>query len=120
HLFVANPANKTPNPTMANHRDWTAIDLEALSPDAIPATSYKPRGDQSEYNAAYTHWTREVVLDSNGNPVDSVHAVDPRYIRNVETATRADGTSVRTETISARGFYRVAWRSMAAPTGERT
>src|SRR5699024_9005872 len=42
------------------------------------------------------------------------------YIRHVETATRADGTTVRTETISARGFYRLAWRNMAANTGERT
>src|SRR5699024_8696292 len=120
HLYVANPAYQVPNPTMKHHLDWSAIDLESLATGEMPATSYKPRGDRSKYDAAYTHWTREVVLDSNGTPADPVPAVDPRYIRHVETATRADGTTVRTETISARGFYRLAWRCMAANTGERT
>ncbi|MFT4187831.1 MAG: hypothetical protein QM621_04550 [Aeromicrobium sp.] len=85
HLHVANPFYKQPNPTMLHNQDWTAVDLEALPPDAIPATSYKPRGDRAEYDAAYTHWQAE--------PEGSV---------------------------SARRRYRVAWRKMAANTGERT
>jgi hypothetical protein len=85
HIHVATPFYKQPNPTMKHNQDWTAVDLEALPADAIPATSYKPRGDRTEYDAAYTHWE-----------------------------TEADGP------IAARDFYRVAWRRMAANTGERT
>jgi hypothetical protein len=69
---------------MLHHQDWTATDFEALVPDAIPATSYKPRGDQAAYDAAYTHWD-------------------------------VDG-----EVVAARSQYRLAWRRMAANTGERT
>lgn len=120
HLHVANPAYKTPNETMANNLDWSAVDLEALGPRAIPATSYKPRGDSKAYDAAYTHWTREVAVGADGKPVDGSPDVDPKYVRYVETATRTDGTAVRTERVSARAFYRLAWRAMAANTGERT
>ncbi|QOC24927.1 restriction endonuclease [Microbacterium hominis] len=80
HLHVANPAYKTPNPTMLHNQDWTPVDLEALPADWIPATSYKPAADRATYDAAYTHW--------DGDP--------------------------------ARNHYRVAWRRMAANTGERT
>ncbi|PRZ08594.1 hypothetical protein BCE75_101286 [Isoptericola sp. CG 20/1183] len=120
HLHVANPAYKTPNESMKSNLDWSVVDLEELAPRAIPATSYKPRGDRAAYDAAYTHWTRDVVLGPDGNPVDDIPAVDPKYICDVETATLADGTAVRTETISSRAFYRIAWRKMAANTGERT
>ena len=86
HLHVANPFYKQPNPTMLHNQDWTAVDLEALPPDAIPATSYKPRGDRAKYDAAYTHWQTEPE-GSAGPSTD---------------------------------FYRIAWRRMAANTGERT
>jgi hypothetical protein len=69
---------------MLHNQDWTPVDLEALTPDAIPATSYKPRGDRGRYDAAHTHWAE---------PEGSV---------------------------AARAHYRVAWRKMAANTGERT
>jgi len=82
HLFVGNPFNKWPNHTLKNHRDWTPIDLEALAPDALPVTAYKPAGDRVAYDANYTHWG-----------------------------------DARTP---ARDHYRVAWRCMAANTGERT
>ena len=35
------------------------MDLEALAADAIPVTSYKPRGSGRDYDAAYTHWGAE-------------------------------------------------------------
>ncbi|WP_144679706.1 class I SAM-dependent DNA methyltransferase [Cellulosimicrobium sp. TH-20] len=120
HLHVANPAYKTPNESMKSNKDWSAVDLEALDAKAIPATSYKPRGDRKTYDAAYTHWTRDVVVGPDGKPIDGSPVVDPKYVRHVETATRTDGTTVRTETVSARAFYRLAWRAMAANTGERT
>jgi hypothetical protein len=56
HIYVATPFYKTPNPTMLHKLDWSATDFEALPLDAIPATSYKPRGDQTKYDAAYTQW----------------------------------------------------------------
>ncbi|WP_432559938.1 DNA methyltransferase [Granulicoccus sp. GXG6511] len=80
HLHVNNPAYKVPNSTMKHNLDWSDVDLETLASDAVPVTAYKPAGDRSIYDAAYTHW---------------------------------DGTP-------ARDHYRVAWRAMAANTGERT
>lgn len=84
HLFVATPLYKTPNKTMLNNKDWTATDFEALPPDAIPVTAYKPIGDRYVYDCAYTDW---------GTPE---------------------------KPIPARDHYRLAWRRMAANTGERT
>jgi hypothetical protein len=69
---------------MLHNQDWTAVDLEALPADAIPATQYKPRGDRAAYGDAYTHWN----------------------------------FSGKSE--SARREYRIAYRRMAANTGERT
>lgn len=89
NLFVATPIYKTPNQTMSSNKDWSAVDLEQLAPDAIPATSYKPAGDRERYDRDYTHWD---VPDENG------------VLRRV----------------AARDYYRVAWRRMAANTGERT
>ncbi|GAA1830292.1 Eco57I restriction-modification methylase domain-containing protein [Agromyces salentinus] len=56
HLFVANPFYKSPNPTMLHNQDWSSVDLEALAPDALPVTAYKPAKSPAEYDAAYTHW----------------------------------------------------------------
>ena len=80
HLYVSTPLYKQPNQTMANQRDWTTTDLEALSPTTQPITQYKPAGDRATYDRLYTHW--------DGSP--------------------------------ARDHYRIAWRAMAANTGERT
>lgn len=89
HLFVSTPLYKSPNPTMANHLDWSPTDFEALAPDALPVTSYKPAGSRARYDADYASW--EVPGD------DGIIRI-----------------------IRARDCYRVAWRSMAANTGERT
>ncbi len=79
---------KRPNSTMLHHLDWTATDLEAIAPDEIPVTSYKPRGDRARYDAAYTRWRTE--------------------------SGESDSSA------SSREHYRLAWRRMAANTGERT
>lgn len=84
HLFVGTPLYKTPNKTMLHHRDWSPTDFEALVPDAVPVTAYKPAGDRDRYDFSYTHW----------------------------------GTNE--EPVAARDHFRVAWRNMAANTGERT
>ena len=80
HLYVSTPLYKQPNRTMANQRDWTSTDLEALPANAQPITQYKPAGDRTTYDRLYTHWDNS----------------------------------------SARDHYRIAWRRMAANTGERT
>ena len=59
HIHVGNPFYKSPNESMKNNQDWTAVDLEALPTDAIPATQYKPRGDRATYDAAYGTWEEE-------------------------------------------------------------
>lgn len=56
HLFVSTPFYKTPNKTMLHNQDWSATDLEALAPDAIPVTAYKPAGDRYDYDCAYDDW----------------------------------------------------------------
>jgi len=89
HLYVSTPFYKSPNQTMRNHLDWSDVDLEALPPDALPVTAYKPTGDRQRYDADFTTW--EVVDDSGER-----------------------------RRVSARDCYRVAWRRMAANTGERT
>lgn len=82
NLFVGNPFYKSPNSTMLHNLDWSAVDLEALAPNAMPVTAYKPARPRAEYDTAYTHWG----------------------------AAR----------VPARDRYRIAWRAMAANTGERT
>ncbi|MDQ1288834.1 MAG: hypothetical protein QG622_2400 [Actinomycetota bacterium] len=56
HLFVATPLYKSPNPTMLHNQDWSPTDFEALAPDAVPATAYKPAGPRDDYDCSYTHW----------------------------------------------------------------
>lgn len=63
HLHVATPLYKSPNPTLASNRDWSDTDFEALAPNAIPATTYKPAGARERYDADYTSWE---VPDENG------------------------------------------------------
>lgn len=117
HIAVGNPANKVPNATMANQRDWTLVDLEALPSGRPPITSYKPKGRRSDYDNSYPHWTRVISCADSGRPAP---AVSERFIRSATPLTRGDHRASREEIVSARGFYRIAWRRMAANTGERT
>jgi hypothetical protein len=52
NFFICNPFSKYPNKTMAHHRDYSAVDLETLLPDSIPATSYKPGKDRIAFDRA--------------------------------------------------------------------
>lgn len=56
NFHLSNPFFKSPNKTMLHNQDWTPIDLESLSGDALPVTSYKPRGDLVRYDKSFTHW----------------------------------------------------------------
>ncbi|WP_180536654.1 Eco57I restriction-modification methylase domain-containing protein [Micrococcus luteus] len=55
-LFVNNPLYQFPNASMKNHRDWTDVDLEDLSPYSLPTVAYRPAGVRAVYDARYTHW----------------------------------------------------------------
>lgn len=63
HLYVSTPLYKQPNRTMANQRDWTVTDLEALPACAQPVTQYKPAGDRDTYDRLYTHWDNSPARD---------------------------------------------------------
>ena len=122
HLHVAKPFFKKPNASMLHNLDWSPVDLENLAPDAVPATSYKPRGDRGAYNTSYTHWKQIVPVaevTEGSLTASDIPDVDPLWVKESETRIKG-GRHVREETVSARGFYRVAWRMMAANTGERT
>lgn len=84
HFTVANPFAKQPNPTMKSNKDWTEVDLEALSMDFIPRTSYQPRGEKKAYTEAFPKW------HVDGVPVSS--AAVPRVIWRRMAAT----TGIRT------------------------
>ncbi|MCD2262880.1 class I SAM-dependent DNA methyltransferase [Dietzia aurantiaca] len=68
HFSVANPFAKQPNPTLRSTGDWTAIDLEAMPPDFIPATAYQPnRADPSlNYDAGY-----RLITQQDAEPVSA-------------------------------------------------
>ncbi|UTT62589.1 DNA methyltransferase [Microcella humidisoli] len=82
NLHLSSPFYKAPNPTMKNNLDWSLVDLEDLSSDAVPITSYKVASDMQIYDSGYAR-----LGDTSG---------------------------------SIRETVRVAWRAMAANTGERT
>jgi hypothetical protein len=56
HFTVATPLAKQPNPTMANHRDYSVIDLESIEDDFVPRTSYQISKSDAEYFGAYPKW----------------------------------------------------------------
>lgn len=56
NLYVNNPFYKQPNPTMRNNLDWASVDIEALQPDALPTTSYKPSNDPAIFESAHQQW----------------------------------------------------------------
>ena len=66
HFYVGAPFYKSPNRTMLHNQDWAPVDLEALPTNAIPVTSYKPRGKQTAYDAGYTHWGADKVIAARG------------------------------------------------------
>ncbi|WP_420823662.1 Eco57I restriction-modification methylase domain-containing protein [Terracoccus luteus] len=59
HLHVATPMYKYPNKSMKHNLDWSSTDLEDLTPESVPITSYKPAGRSHVYEAQYTHWGDE-------------------------------------------------------------
>lgn len=54
HIGVSTPMVKQPNPTNRSKGDWSFVDLEYISRDFIPATSYFPDQRNTDYDSAYT------------------------------------------------------------------
>ncbi|GAP53684.1 type II DNA modification enzyme [Arthrobacter sp. Hiyo6] len=44
---------------MKNNLDWSEVDIEALSEDFIPRTSFQKSGDRRKYDASYTRWGKD-------------------------------------------------------------
>lgn len=59
HLTVATPLYQQPNPSMASHRDYSEVELELITEDFIPRTSYQVAKPYKEYVAAYPKWQGE-------------------------------------------------------------
>ncbi|MEC5169932.1 class I SAM-dependent DNA methyltransferase [Glaciihabitans sp. GrIS 2.15] len=105
HLFVAIPFYKSPNPTMLHNQDWSAVDLETLTPDALPITSYKPAIDSTTYDATYSHWGLDRVpardsyriawrnMAANKNERTLIAAVIPPGAAHVNAVTSAGAPS---------------------------
>ncbi|MCT1367603.1 Eco57I restriction-modification methylase domain-containing protein [uncultured Kocuria sp.] len=98
NFHVGNPFFQSRNSTLGGNQDYSRMDLEQLSSDALPVTEYKPiyeqdkegNTDTSRYDNAYGEW------EVPGN--------EPGTVRRAPV----------------RDFYRVMWRAMAAGTNERT
>lgn len=80
HISVATPIFKQPNETLKNNLDWSTIEVESLSPDFIPRTSFRPSTDYAHYIGAYPKW--------NENPSSSFFRLAWRKM--------ADSATVRT------------------------
>lgn len=60
HLGVATPMIKQPNPTNRSKGDWTAIDLERMPSNFIPATGYQANwAVEGAYDRDYPSWTND-------------------------------------------------------------
>jgi len=59
HLTVAAPLYQQPFPVYRSFKDYSSIDLEAISEDFIPRTNYQVAKPAAEYLAAYPKWHGE-------------------------------------------------------------
>ncbi|WP_232226297.1 hypothetical protein [Brachybacterium phenoliresistens] len=103
YFAVGNPFASARNKTMSSNRDYSAVDLERLAPDALPITEYKP-----------IYGTR---IDETGSEVADTRRYDADYGKWVLSY---DPVGKPDKTTPVRDHYRVMWRRMAATTGERT
>lgn len=56
HIFVGNPMYKTPNANCANNRDYSAVDLSAITADFLPRTNYVRDCDPLTYGQRLPQW----------------------------------------------------------------
>ncbi|WP_367404409.1 Eco57I restriction-modification methylase domain-containing protein [Kocuria marina] len=99
YFFVANPFYQSRNSTMLNKNDYSFVDIESVDINDFPITEYKPT------------W----VLDDQGEN-SRIHY--RKQFGSWEFESAEIGSALIRQPI--QNFYRVMWRAMAAPTGERT
>lgn len=63
NFTVANPLVRQPNNPCKSNKDWSAIDLEALSDTFIPRTNYQRACERRDYDAAVPCWDRSPAVD---------------------------------------------------------
>lgn len=90
HFFVGNPLNKTPRAVCTQNSHYDVLDLEALPPDYLPRTNYRPACDTVSYENRIPRvsWKDEGELE--GKPVTAFVRVSSR-----RGAHPADERSVR-------------------------
>jgi hypothetical protein len=115
HLYVANPAYKSPNPTMKHKQDWSPLDLETLSADSLPVTSYKPSLSMETYSASYTHWGANRVpardyfrvawrnMAANGGERTLIPAIIPPGFAHIHGVTSAGSLAIPQSLASIAG-----------------
>ncbi|WP_104054961.1 MULTISPECIES: DNA methyltransferase [unclassified Arthrobacter] len=59
HFTLANPFSKQPRPVVRSNNDWDEIDLEAITSDFVPRTSYQVSADRSRYAQGYGYWIHD-------------------------------------------------------------
>ena len=67
HISVSNPLYQTPNEGCGSHRDYSLVDLIAISSDYIPRTNYVPLCTLDKYIEKVPKW--------NGNPVINYYRI---------------------------------------------
>ncbi|WP_306453221.1 Eco57I restriction-modification methylase domain-containing protein [Rhodococcus sp. ACPA4] len=101
HLTVGTPLYKQPNKTMRNNLDTSEIDLNNISEEFIPRTSYQLAKPYSEYRSAYRKWLDEpssnfcrLAWREMSQPVKSVRTLQtallppgPTHVHAVNTCT---------------------------------
>ena len=86
HLGVSTPMIKQPNPEMKSNKDWSEVDLEGISEDFIPATSYAfdPAITPQDKRKGFGTWT----IDNK--------TVEPSSYFRIAWRTMAASTGFRT------------------------
>lgn len=91
HLTVGTPLFKQPNETMRSNKDYTEIDLEMITGDFVPRTSYQRAMPYPEYIAAYPKW--------HGEPSSTYFRIawremaQPGNVRTLHSALIAPGST---------------------------
>lgn len=89
HLTVGTPLNQQPNESMRNNRDYSVVDLESISEDFIPRTSYRPNRPYAEYIAAYPRFDDEP--SSSSFRIAWRRMADAATVRTLHAALLAPG-----------------------------
>ncbi|MDR3428223.1 Eco57I restriction-modification methylase domain-containing protein [Silvimonas sp.] len=116
HFFLANPFNKTPKRVCTANKHYDPIDLEAIPDDYLPRTNYRPMADRAEYSrrTPTVSW-RE--FEFKQLPWEQLTADEQEIHRQKK------GQAITVQRFCSKkvtDYYRLAFRAMIPPLGERT